>query len=217
MRIKSMFEFWIRIKHVLVKNSQRETILIEADNIMKYIELRFIICTSKKEMKDFLDENNRLDTFSKLDDFYSHETGVSYEQFLENEKRYSDEIAKVKRIKRLYNSDRKEGFKSLRDFYVWFIEQGDSCHYCGVKESIVTFLFSQGILKSKRLRGKYFEIDRKDPNGSYTKENCVLTCYFCNNDKSDIFDYFQYTQITKRGRKELLEEMYRLTKNKELH
>lgn len=190
--------------------------MIKDDNFMKYIVLRYIICTSKKEMIDFLNEKNRLDTFNKLDDFYYHETGVTYEQFIENEKRYSDEIAKVKRIKRHYNSDRKKGFSSLKDFYDWFNAQGDSCHYCGINESVVTYLFSKDILKSKRRRGKYLEIDRKDPNGSYTKENCVLTCYFCNNDKSDIFDYLQYTQISKRGRKELLEEMYRLTKNKEL-
>lgn len=28
-----------------------------------------------------------------------------------------------------------------------------------------------------------------DPNGVYEWENCVLSCYYYNNDKSNTFDY----------------------------
>jgi hypothetical protein len=55
-----------------------------------------------------------------------------------------------------------------------------------------------GILTSKRFpqngiigqgtnRAVWLEIDRIAPNGLYSRDNCVLCCYFCNNDKSDVF------------------------------
>ena len=39
----------------------------------------------------------------------------------------------------------------------------------------------------------WLEVDRINPYDKfYHKENCVLACYFCNNDKSDIFSFDQY-------------------------
>jgi hypothetical protein len=63
-----------------------------------------------------------------------------------------------------------------------------------------------GILTSKRFpqegtvgrgtnRGVWLEVDRIDPNGLYSRDNCVLCCYFCNNDKSDVFAGDQYVQF----------------------
>jgi len=34
-----------------------------------------------------------------------------------------------------------------------------------------------------------------DPKGPYSKDNCVLSCGFCNNDKSDVFSYDQYIEF----------------------
>ena len=42
-------------------------------------------------------------------------------------------------------------------------------------------------------RAVWLEVDRIDPNGLYSRENSVLCCYFCNNDKSDVFDGNQYS------------------------
>jgi hypothetical protein len=39
-----------------------------------------------------------------------------------------------------------------------------------------------------------FEIDRKDPFEVYNEGNCVLSCYYCNNDKSNTFDYEIYKE-----------------------
>ena len=49
--------------------------------------------------------------------------------------------------------------------------------------SVTRWNSSQG-----RTRGVWLEIDRKKPKESYSEDNCVLACYFCNNDKSDVFE-----------------------------
>ena len=71
------------------------------------------------------------------------------------------------------------------------IHTNDSvCYYCGVNEQILKELYNEGeICKTKRNRGAWFELDRKDSKGKnniYSKDNMVLCCYFCNNHKSDV-------------------------------
>ena len=68
-------------------------------------------------------------------------------------------------------------------------------------------IINNGLLKSKRFfiekngnRGKYLEVDRRDPNGPYSIDNCVLSCYFCNNDKSDVFNESQYDDLNGNNR-----------------
>ena len=81
------------------------------------------------------------------------------------------------------------------------IHTNDSvCYYCGVNEQILKELYNEGeVCKTKRNRGAWFELDRKDSKGEnniYSKGNMVLCCYFCNNHKSDVItskdmrDYF---------------------------
>lgn len=47
---------------------------------------------------------------------------------------------------------------------------------------------------SKRPRGQSLEIERKEDT-KYTEENCELCCYWCNNAKSDIFSFNEFTKI----------------------
>jgi hypothetical protein len=65
------------------------------------------------------------------------------------------------------------------------------CCYCGVSEEVLSTLFTDEdyICKTKRARGAWFELDREDAtrnNNNYSKDNMVLSCYFCNNHKSDV-------------------------------
>jgi len=72
------------------------------------------------------------------------------------------------------------------------IKQTDCvCYYCGVNEQILSDLYydQKDTCKTKRNRGAWFELDRRDSsfeNNIYSKENMVLCCYFCNNHKSDV-------------------------------
>lgn len=95
------------------------------------------------------------------------------------------------------------GFLNFSDYEEWYLAEEKVCKYCGIKEEEVQEIVSSGLLKSKRFpddgnvkrgrsRGMWLEVDRFDPNGMYSRENSVLACYFCNNDKSDVFYGNQY-------------------------
>lgn len=65
------------------------------------------------------------------------------------------------------------------------------CNYCGINEKILSELYNDQkyTCKTKRNRGAWFELDRRDSsfeNNVYSKDNMVLCCYFCNNHKSDV-------------------------------
>jgi hypothetical protein len=118
----------------------------------------------------------------------------------------------LERLENLYYSFGRRGDRlfSKKDFIEWYIGEvkKDSCHYCGISLQMQRDVIEKELLKSKRFfsysnqrddgsvskgtRGRSFEVDRKIPKGPYSKDNCVLVCYFCNNDKSDVFTSEQY-------------------------
>ena len=94
---------------------------------------------------------------------------------------------------------KRNEFRSFDDFSDWYQEQGKVCHFCGLLEAELQELVLTGKVQSKRFpengqiswgraRGVWLEIDRLDWSDSYSRDNCVLSCYFCTNDKSDVFD-----------------------------
>lgn len=102
--------------------------------------------------------------------------------------------------------ERVNGFDSFDDFHNWYQEQDLVCHYCGLTESESQEISMTGILTSKRFpqngiigqgtsRAVWLEVDRLKPNGLYSRGNCVMCCYFCNNDKSDVFGGNEYTDF----------------------
>ena len=77
------------------------------------------------------------------------------------------------------------------------------CEYCGIKESDIGKLREKGEIKTKRFysRGKKMEVDKINPNGDYTEKNIVLSCYWCNNAKTDEFSYDEFVEIGQAIRK----------------
>jgi hypothetical protein len=121
-----------------------------------------------------------------------------------------DYIERTERDLRRYFSNKKSFCKKnnidvlfdSKSFVQWYFSIDKKCNYCNLKEIEQFTIINNGLLKSKRFfvekngnRGKYLEVDRKDPNGPYSIKNCVLSCYFCNNDKSDVFDESQYGDL----------------------
>lgn len=100
------------------------------------------------------------------------------------------------------SSSRRIGFKiefTFEEFEKWYRNQPKVCHYCGLLETEQFEVIQSGKLTSNRFftekngkRGRFLEIDGKNPKGNYSVENSVFCCYFCNNDKSDIFSESQY-------------------------
>ena len=116
-----------------------------------------------------------------------------------------------KQLKTNYNRRVKQGlngFLNFQDFYNWYLSQDLICHYCGLTEiesqkiTILGLLTSNrfpnnGIIGRGKSRGVWLEVDRLSPNALYSRDNCVMCCYFCNNDKSDVFngrDYLNFFQ-----------------------
>ena len=99
-------------------------------------------------------------------------------------------------------------FLNPEDFVKWHNAQKKECYYCGLSEEdcqtivcaeiggITSNRFPEkGNRKRGRGRGYWLEVDKKAPKGDYNEDNSVLACYFCNNDKSDVFTAKQYKQF----------------------
>ena len=83
----------------------------------------------------------------------------------------------------------ENNFLNKEDFYDWYKVQSRVCAYCGISEEKLTIIFDyeKGSLKTKRGRGKSLELDRVDSiSNDYSRKNCALSCYLCNNHKSDL-------------------------------
>ena len=114
-----------------------------------------------------------------------------------------------KQLKEWFNRKVREncsGFNDFADFRDWYDNQLKVCFYCSLTEEESQKIVHSGLLTSIRFplngfmargvnRGYWLEIDKKDPTGIYSSENCELACYFCNNDKSDVFDHTQYREF----------------------
>lgn len=71
------------------------------------------------------------------------------------------------------------------------------CYYCGISIEQIEELGTNRKLYNKRsdTRGYSLEIDRKSPNLEYSKDNCCMACYWCNNAKTDEFSEDEFKNI----------------------
>jgi hypothetical protein len=94
------------------------------------------------------------------------------------------------RVKKLYAA-KHIGFGDAASLAHWYVEQLQrqhcKCFYCDTSIHDINKLIAANLLKTRSVkgtgkRGPVLEID-KQGNG-YNKKECVLACYYCNNDKS---------------------------------
>ncbi|GAA4728767.1 hypothetical protein [Flavisolibacter ginsenosidimutans] len=114
-----------------------------------------------------------------------------------------------KQLRSWYNDKVREGKIGNMDFDTfqnWYVTNATSCHYCGLTASESQQIVRNRKLTSKRFpqngkhgrgtsRGMWLEVDRYNPNGKYEIGNIVPSCYFCNNDKSDVFQGDDYKKF----------------------
>lgn len=106
-------------------------------------------------------------------------------------------------------------------FVDWIINQFKAqegkCYYCNIKQEDISRLIESGGLASKRFktRGRSLEVERLDSKiNSYSAKNCVLACYFCNNDKSDIVSSADYIKFFAKSRRRYMKHLIsKLKKN----
>jgi hypothetical protein len=77
-------------------------------------------------------------------------------------------------------------------------------------------LIDEGLLKTRAVkgegrRGPVLEIDKNDD--VYVPENCVLSCYYCNNDKSYTSSKNDYKENFGANRKKYFDNLIKLLKN----
>lgn len=89
----------------------------------------------------------------------------------------------------LIRESRRRSKKAVELSYEEFFEftSQSECHYCSSSTSWAMHDISKG--------GTRYNIDRKDNNLGYSKENCVVCCARCNRAKSDHFTYDEWLQI----------------------
>ncbi|MCG3717656.1 hypothetical protein L5F50_00530 [Aliarcobacter butzleri] len=121
-----------------------------------------------------------------------------------------DFIEKEKlRVKKLFSKKHQPGFESRTDLADRFSkrvqEQQFKCEYCDTSIFDIRKLIEKKMLKTRKTaygeRGPVLEIDKGINEKGYTKDNCVLACYYCNNDKSYIFGYDEYKKYFGENRK----------------
>ncbi len=113
---------------------------------------------------------------------------------------YSDITKLLRKYKDLikeceqYYVDRKfQEIFPLEDFKKLVAIQ--ECHYCKITKDEIHEMGRSKLLNKKNLRGWNLEIDRLEPNLEYTKNNCVMACYWCNNAKTDEFTAEEFEMI----------------------
>ena len=67
------------------------------------------------------------------------------------------------------------------------------CHYCGIEEEKVLQVWGEFYKQDKR--GHRLELDRKDNEGDYSIENCVLACAVCNCAKSNKLTHEEFLKV----------------------
>ena len=102
-------------------------------------------------------------------------------------------ITKIKYFSQIPNSNSLTFPLSWCKFVEMLIK--DNCYYCGISISQINELGKKNQLYTKRYRGYCLEIDQKNAYGNYSDSNCVASCYWCNNAKTDEFTEDEFKNI----------------------
>lgn len=117
------------------------------------------------------------------------------------------------RISKLFSTKHKPGFQSQTDLANWYErqikKQKFKCYYCDTSIFDICSLIEINKIKTRRIRfgvrGPVLEIDKKINGNGYTPDNCVLSCYYCNNDKSYTLDSEDYKEHFGKNRNKYFE------------
>lgn len=176
------------LKHQLTEVSEEGFTAFIGRNLKDEIEEYRKAC-QKKGSDEIKDEITIKDADDEIKNWYGNENNKA--SLLNYEKIFFDYFKgklSSDEFKKIYNESKQ-------------------CHYCGIHEDDIESLIKNSNIQTKRLltRGRSLEIDKIDPFGSYTQDNIVLSCYWCNNAKTDEFSYFEFKKFLAPGIQEVWE------------
>ncbi len=121
-----------------------------------------------------------------------NKTVAEIEKLLEDLKSKNSDL--INSLKKKYRDEFEKVFP--RKEFEKLINQ-KKCGYCKLGiDDFNNFRKKELIRKKQLTRGwDKLEIDRKYPNLEYTKENTVMSCYWCNNAKTDEFTAEEFEKI----------------------
>jgi hypothetical protein len=129
----------------------------------------------------------------------------------------SSEKARV--LERYQRAKHYPGFQDKHHYSDWYIkthiEQDLNCAYCKTSILLIRLLIRAGLLRTRRVRGEgergpVLEVDRRINANGYSAQNCVLACYYCNNDKSYTTDDEDYENFFGKARNNYFNHLYAL-------
>ncbi len=146
--------------------------IVEHDKAIRCREIKKYAC----EYYQYLDDDSNPESNKKLKEFYDASKDEYDECKIAYQKRYEYNFSFTAFVKLLIKS---------------------SCSYCGISLEQLKSLRKKWKIHSKSGRGFSLEIDRKSPNLEYTEKNCCMSCYWCNNAKTDEFNVTEFEEIAK--------------------
>ncbi len=105
-------------------------------------------------------------------------------KFCANKKRPHESI-----YNQLKKNERNIDVLLTYDEYLEFTKE-TNCYYCN---ALISW-YPYGMEKGEYHTRAYF-LDRKDHNGPYSKENCVVCCTRCNRFKSNFFSFEEFSKF----------------------
>ena len=185
-----------------------------------------------KDIEKYIGEIEKFEITNDLANLYSN---TYYQTKLKEERKISfngknacvDNICKnipsKTRIKELLRNELKplkdkykEKFKNIFPLKKFenMTKDKTTCSYCGISLAQIEELGKNGKLNNKRsdTRGYTLEIDRMLPNLEYSKKNCCMACYWCNNAKTDEFSPKEFKPIAEGIRKAWNERLKQIGK-----
>ena len=105
----------------------------------------------------------------------------------------------IEKYERNYIEETFPKLMSMMDFEK--LMKSKQCYHCKISIDEIHELREKGKLRKKNGEGWKLEIDRLKPNFQYTASNCVLSCYWCNNAKTDEFSAEEFKNIGREIRK----------------
>lgn len=199
--LESFFDFYLLnsntglrflAKHETIDDSEYEKLISENMNIIFKQDFDF----EKMAKADLIELGKKVSSPMRM--FFNNMKNVRIRNHLFDKWKSHYEV-QIKESKKIYNN---EFFKVLDpEYFAKEIfgknEHDRECIYCGLTESMTQKLREGGQLFTKKdySKGKSMEIDQKDAYRGYTPDNIVLACYWCNNAKTDEFDFEEWRKM----------------------